>query len=77
MTPTILRHIRENFGLTRAELAAEIGYKPEYIRHIEMGRKTPSKRFEMLLSGWVERTEREATIHPIEKKDVVPLVIVP
>ncbi len=68
MTPTArpsvgvqIRRARKRQGWTQADLAGRVGVKPEYISHIEAGRRIPA----------VERAERIATVLGLPKEDLV------
>ena len=55
MTGARLRAIYDQYETDRHELAREIGYKPNYLRHIEYGRKNPSQRFDFAVDMWISR----------------------
>jgi transcriptional regulator with XRE-family HTH domain len=48
MTDT--KELRKQMQLTQAQLAALIGYRQGYVSMIERGKRTPSKRFKLLLN---------------------------
>jgi transcriptional regulator with XRE-family HTH domain len=62
MTDT--KELRKQMQLTQAQLAALIGYTQSYVSMVERGKRTPSKRFDLLLNqawaAWViEQNERD------------------
>jgi transcriptional regulator with XRE-family HTH domain len=61
MTDT--KELRKKMQLTQAQLAALIGYRQGYISMIERGKRTPSRRFKLLLNqawaAWLIQQRKE------------------
>jgi transcriptional regulator with XRE-family HTH domain len=47
----VLRDVRKQQGLSQEELAFQSGYHPSYVGQLERGKKSPSLRAIMSLSG--------------------------
>ena len=61
MTGARLRAIYDTYNTDRHELAQDIGYQAEYLRHIEYGRKNPSKHFDFAVDMWIARKKLALT----------------
>jgi transcriptional regulator with XRE-family HTH domain len=58
-----VKRLRKQMQLTQAELAALIGYGQSHVSKVELGKRTPSNRFDLLLNqawaAWVIEQDKD------------------
>ena len=59
MTKTQLRDLRKEFGLRQRDMAAELGYSEDHLRHLEKGQAKITKRFEKQIDMWLMKKKLE------------------